>query len=136
MRFGIIICLIVLLFIVVVFYRRRTVSLGYWFCKLSEEFFELLKKVKEIQDNPEIKDVRQAVLTDNIKFCYEPNNWKFTFFQYDIIIAKILDIYSLIEFKERFFRVEDWKKIENIHRQLNDEMAHIKYLKWVHGYRK
>lgn len=136
MRYVTIICIIVLLLIVAILYRRWIVSKGYWFCQLSKEFFEVVKKVDDIANNPEIKDVEKVIFTDHIKITYIPNNWTMIFFQYDVIIAHIRDLYSHIENKEKCFRSKDWREVEIINRQFKDEIAHIKYLEWIHGYRK
>ena len=137
MRLEIIICLsIIIVIVVVAVYWIRIVSYGYWFCELTDDFFEIIRKIELAKNDEEKSNVQQTIISKYIRIIYDPNNFNSLFFELDYIIIKIQSYYELIEKKEKFFRLEDWNRIQSTKKNLQDKINRIKYEEWIHGYRK
>ena len=137
MRLEIIICLsIIIVIVVVAVYWIRIVSYGYWFCELTDDFFEIIRKIELAKNDEEKSNVQQTIISKYIRIIYDPNNFNSLFFELDYIIIKIQSYYEVIEKKEKFFRLEDWNRIQSTKKNLQDKINRIKYEEWIHGYRK
>ena len=138
MRLETIICLsiITIVVLVVVVYYLRVISCGYWFCELSNDFFEIIRIIKFINENDRESNTIHVISGNYIRVVYEPGNYRTIFFELDYIIIKIQSFYQVIENKEGFFRYEDWNKIQKIEKEFREKINRIKYQEWIHGYRR
>lgn len=133
MKTVVIICLVV---VVIERLYKTILTKGERFCKWTDEFDVLMKKIKEIRENEEICNVDQAVYTDSFMFVYTPYDLKNFFDQFEELILEIQDCYKWVENWEDVFQPEKWDDIQRHKPKFADLVNKVRREEWLSGYKR
>ena len=141
MRYLIIIIAAVILGILAFIYFRRSehvLNVSAKFMVLSESIFyiygEYLESQRDVMEK-KVERVPVTIIAEHALYQYDPDNEDDNYAQFLLFFSILNDHYDEIKKNEFFLRSDDFEKIEETKKHIDEICHHIEYQMWLSGYK-